>query len=320
MTFRTRKNKTRVLIAFGKGIASALGLELAMLFCHAGIEVRTAFIDNGNEWLAESPIKQLTGHAVLSSQHQPAWFFGEQKFATTIIIGPSGLSQQHLCSGASNDQIIEFILKSSQTIQILQNRQLIPEADCYNPLTLYFSEIPSQPAQIPATFNKVFADFATRQANRNTLQKMAFTLTYSLPDELKSTFNDLPAWVYRLQQALLQAGLSRSTEADETANLVIEAYDGPLFVNKQICNHPQGSLNTNKDSFIVSFFGPQSNEAELKATDNHIFVKRLKNGLQLVDIHGTRLLPDVSGHCAFTRLAAYLTTNLQRLPQPGHTA
>ncbi len=74
MTSRTRKNKTRVLIAFGKSIASTLALELAMLFCHAGSEVRAAFIDNGNEWLAEAPLKQITGTRYYHQASSPHGF------------------------------------------------------------------------------------------------------------------------------------------------------------------------------------------------------------------------------------------------------
>lgn len=318
MTSRTRKNKTRVLIAFGKGIASTLALELAMLFCHAGTEVKAAFIDNAGEWLTEAPIKQISGHSVLTADKKPSWYFSEQRFSATMVISPSSLSQQQICNGASNDPIIEYIINSSPIIQVLQTKQLMPGTNTYNPLTLSFYEIPGQPAQLRPVFHKLFADCTARLAALKQLQQKTFQLHYSLPEQLKKTFADLPLWVHRLERAILQAGLRNSDPKATATDLFIQAYDGPAFeASGGLCHAGHASTPPASEGLCVSFIPDHVPETSIAASDQNIFIKRLSNGLKIFDGNGTRLLPDITGQCAFSRLATYLTTLLQKIPQPA---
>lgn len=318
MTSRTRKNKTRVLIAFGKGIASTFALELAMLFCHAGTEVKAVFIDSAGEWLTEAPVKQITGHSVLSANNKPSWFFSEQRFSATMVICPSSLTQQHICNGVSNDPIIEFIINSSPTIQILQTKPLMPSTSNYNPLTLSFYEIPGQPAQLRPVFHKVFAECTARLAAFKQLQQKTFQLHYSLPEQLQTTFADLPLWVHKLERAILQAGLQSSAPEATSADLFIQAYDGPKVDSAGcLCHEQNGATHPVNEGLCVTFVSEKFPDTAITASNQNILIKRLSNGLMIFDGNGTRLLPDITGQCAFARLAIYLTTLLQKIPQPA---
>lgn len=70
---KKKKNKQNILIAYNKGIASIQGIELAMLFCHAGFSVKTILFDNAEEYISRELLKEVTEHAPWSNSHKPSW-------------------------------------------------------------------------------------------------------------------------------------------------------------------------------------------------------------------------------------------------------
>ncbi len=85
---RKTTKKQNVLIAFNKGIASAQGIELAMLFSHAGFDVKSIFFEGAEEYVSATAIKDITEHSPWSATHKPGWLKADFKFETGIVINP----------------------------------------------------------------------------------------------------------------------------------------------------------------------------------------------------------------------------------------
>lgn len=318
-----KKSKARVLIVFGKGIASTLALELAMLFSHSGAEVRAAFIDNGGEWLAEAPLKQVCGHSVLTATHQPGWFFAELPFDATVVITPSSLTQQQLVTGITADPVVNFIIRHSQIIRILQTRQLMPAEADSAAQHLNFIELPAQPLHFSLFFQKVLASVIAQLSARARLGKKTFSLCHNVPDPLKAVVATKPAWVQRLTGALTASGLKQhehETAKDKAIEIAISAYDGPAVDASGKLHFVIPALTHQHNAgMTVTFVAAQIADEAIHGDYQHIYIKRLSNGLMLFDKHGPRLLPDLTGQCCYSRLAAYLATSLSRETQTIET-
>ncbi|MBQ2594527.1 MAG: hypothetical protein II567_14765 [Candidatus Riflebacteria bacterium] len=85
MKSKKKKNKQNILIAYNKGIASIQGIELAMLFCHAGFSVKTILFDNAEEYISRELLKEVTEHAPWSNSHKPSWVKAEIEYPVGII-------------------------------------------------------------------------------------------------------------------------------------------------------------------------------------------------------------------------------------------
>lgn len=312
MKSRTRKSKTRVLIAFGKGIASTLALELAMLFSHSGAEVRAALIDNGSEWVAEAPLKQICGHSVLTVSHQPGWFFAGLKFDAGLVIGPSTLAQQQLTSGLTADPVIDYIKTSCRHLNILQNRQQLPADLEQISSRISFNELPAQPMRCNQFFQKIFADITARLAAQALLKHSTSQIHYEVPPQLKTVAEPCPIWLHRFKTALESSGIM-PIDGNQNPDIFISAYDGPQIdcEGKLSTVSPEAKWHDNA-RLTVSFIAPETADSAINASRQHIQVKRLANGLVVYDQNGPRLLPDVSGQCCFERLAEFLAVNLGR--------
>lgn len=312
---KTRTNKSRVLIAFGKGIASTLALELAMLFSHSGAEVRAALIDSAHEWLAEAPLKQICGHSPLTAGHQPGWFFAGLEFDACLIVSPSTLVQQQLLSGQTADPIIEYLLGTGQTFHILQNRQQMPSDTTVVPANMLFSELPAQPGKLSGFFQKVFADTTARIVSQALLKRATASISFLVPEALQPLVVSRPEWLRRLQSGLEKYNI-RVEEPDNATDMFISAYDGPTVdtaENRLTASRPAEKVDCRLQ---VTFVAADVADSELTPAASHIFVRRRPNGLIIVDRHGQRFLPDVCGACCYDRLASYLAVNLSRKLKP----
>ena len=89
MKSKKKKNKQNILIAYNKSIASMQGIELAMLFCHAGFSVKTILLDGAEEQISSELLKEITGHAPWSKLHKPNWVKAEIKYPVGIVIEPT---------------------------------------------------------------------------------------------------------------------------------------------------------------------------------------------------------------------------------------
>ena len=79
------------------------GIELAMLFCHAGFSVKTVLVDNAEEHISSELLKEVTEHAPWSNSHKPNWIKADIKYPICIIIEPSEEFQRMVL--AENDGI-----------------------------------------------------------------------------------------------------------------------------------------------------------------------------------------------------------------------
>ena len=61
------------------------GIELAMLFCHAGFSVKTILLDGADEQISSELLKEITGHAPWSNLHKPNWVKAEIKYSVGVI-------------------------------------------------------------------------------------------------------------------------------------------------------------------------------------------------------------------------------------------
>ena len=87
MKSKKKKNKQNILIAYNKSIASMQGIELAMLFCHAGFSVNTILLDGAEEQISSELLKEITGHAPWSNLHKPNWVKADIQYAVGVIFG-----------------------------------------------------------------------------------------------------------------------------------------------------------------------------------------------------------------------------------------
>lgn len=314
MTSRTRKNKVRVLLALGKGIASSLATELAMLFCHAGCEVKIALIDNGHEWVSESAVKQISGSSPLTASHRPSWFFAQNPFNLAIVVSPASLTQQLLQTRLTSDPILELILQKSPVLWLLQEPARIPSDNEENDSRLFFRSLPAQ-QQLSPFFHKIFAECTAWMAARRKIGRKSLWLDYQIPEQLKNIASIKPAWLKRFGHALQASGMAQATDPAD-ADLVINAYDGPQFDtdNRLVFSKPvitkQAEAKT--AALHIAFVAPELELSSLAADKKRILAQRQNNSLRILDQHGVRVIPDVSGQCCFNRFCSQLVNHLER--------
>ena len=65
------------------------GIELAMLFCHAGFSVKTILFDGAEEQISSELLKEITGHAPWSKSHKPNWVKAEINYPVGIVFEPT---------------------------------------------------------------------------------------------------------------------------------------------------------------------------------------------------------------------------------------
>lgn len=315
MTSRTRKSKARVLLSLGKGIASSLAAELAMLFCHAGCEVKIALLDNGHEWVSESAIRQISGSAPLTATHRPGWFFSQQQFDLAIAVSPASLTQQLLQARLTSDPIIEFIMQKSPMLWLLQDPAQIPADHEDGDTQLFFRALPAQPQQLSPFYQKIFSECIAWLAARRKLNRKTFWLNYQVPEPLKVIANNRPAWLARFDRALQSCGLGMSDDGIE-ADMVISAYDGPQFDadNRLVFVEPTlpDRLHHRNGALFIVFVAPEIDLNTLTADKNLFLVQRRNNALHVADSHGIRAIPDLTGQCCYTRFCSQLITHLSR--------
>jgi len=286
-----------------------------MLFCHAGCEVKIALIDNGHEWVSESAVRQISGSAALTAGHRPGWFFAPATFDLAVALAPASLTQQLLQARLTSDPVLEFILQKSPTLWILQEPAQIPaEIDDCDP-RLIFRPLPAQLQQLSVFYQKIFAECTSWLANRRKNAKKSFWLDYQIPEQLKIIAATKPAWLARFDQALRACGLSQAESASD-ADLVINAYDGPLLDadNRLVFSEPElpASQILRASALNVVFVAPGLVLESLAAGRNRLLVQRQNNSLHVADQHGIRVIPDITGQCCYARFSSQLLNQLNR--------
>lgn len=298
-----------------------MATELAMLFCHAGCEVKIALIDNGHEWISDSAIRQISGSAALTASHRPGWFFAPVAFDLAIAVAPASLTQQLLQARLTADPVLEFILQKSPTLWILQEPAHVPaETDDCDP-RLIFRALPTQPQQLSTFYQKIFAECTAWLANHRKNGKKSFWLDYQIPEQLKAIANLRPSWLARFDHALQAYGISQA-ESSGDADLLIDAYDGPQLDadNRLVFSEPElPSRTESKTSALhIIFVAPELNLELLTAGKNRLLVQRQNNSLHVADQHGIRVIPDVTGQCCYARFSSQLVNQLN-CATPGRT-
>lgn len=308
MKSRTRKAKSRVLIAFAEGIASSFAIELAMLFCHAGSEVKTAFIANAAEWVCQKPLKDICGHAALTMENRPAWV-NNHRFDLTVVINPSASVQQQLCSEQSSDPVIEFILKKGGLLSILQTASLLPQKCDFNAERIFFQELPENPFQLHRAFFNAFSAATILLAGRNKPYRKTFFIQHAGKKASESSEIEAPEWISGIKKALLQSGFTMA-----------EPVNAELLITNSDCHEddisptPSGHKLTNQhhQSLLIDFVPPDCNHTFQDLPAGHLKVQRTEKGLLVYDLNGVRLIPDLKNHCAFSRLASMIDILLQK--------
>lgn len=310
MKSRTRKAKSRVLIAFGEGIASSFAIELAMFFCHAGYEVKSALIDRAGDWVCQAPLKQICSSPVLTSEHRPPWFYNHQTFDLTMIVNPSALAQHQILEGNSPDPVIEYIIQKGGLINFLQPRACFAAEGSYDPARFFFRELATQPLHIGRSFHNAFASATALLAGRKALSDKHFAISFSSSEQSNNDVAGWPDWICKLKDALLQSGLTISKH-DSTADLTISAYDSSHHKTpvKFVAQQPAES---GRNNLSVVFIDTNLEIATETASENHLLVQRMHNGLRVFNSNGVRFLPELTSHCAYSRLALMLVNLLQR--------
>jgi len=280
-----------------------------MFFCHAGYEVKAAFIDKAGEWVCQAPLKQICSSPVLTAENRPPWFYNHQMFDLTMIVAPSAISQQQLCAGHSSDPVIEHIISKGGLINILQLRSNFADEGSYDACRIFFRELAPMPLHLSRSFSDAFARATALLAGRKQLADRHFSINLATgqPDHAPVEW---PIWLCRLKDSLLQSGLTFSNEKAKPA----------LFIN--ICENTQQnkhcdinlitSGSTDRRTLSATFIDPDLEISQKTASDNILLIQRLPKGLRVCSPGGIRLLPELTNHCSFSRLAAMLVNLLQK--------
>lgn len=285
-----------------------------MLFSHAGCEVKSTFIDKGEEWISDSAIRHVCANTVLSESHRPNWFFSAQTFDMTVVVAPSSLTQQLLIAGVTNDPILEFILQTSYIIRVLQTKQLMSNENDDSNQKLSFKVLPEHINRLSDFYKQFFGECIAIMAARRKIGKKSFYMQYSVPESLKSIATSYPAWLLLFQQKLIDAGLKK-TESINDANLIIDAYDGPhidadgrlittapVFTDKSMLS---------KYALHIGFIAPSLKLEENNSCNKVLLVQRNERCLYFIDRHSiTRSIPDLTGQCCYSRFCSYIVNEL----------
>ena len=323
MKSKKKKNKVNILIAYNKSIASIQGIELAMLFCHAGFNVNSILLDDAEKHISSELLKEVTSHSPWSDSHKPNWVKSNINYPFCVVIEPSEEFQEKLLTesceiatpllayekktpsvelmldsspnsfrfvGASlvcdDDKFATYIKEHCEFIKILQREEIASHSHS-NDLNRQIIKIPSNPLNLRNLFEKILSETVNYIASK----ALDGEITYSLNGD----FSNID-YLQDLGKAFAEAGIKRNWIATPSA--------------RNDDNHNCSVVLTkgNKQIEIVL----EANEAEINPTENKIYVSKHKNGLLLIDNIETRLMPNFSCQSCFARLVTYLKTELSR--------
>lgn len=303
---KRNRPQIRVLIVFGKGIATTVSFELAMLFCHAGFDVYSVYLDESGSWLPPLPIKQLTGHSPMSESHSPGWSQREQNFSLAIVINADNSIGEQINSGVAKTDLMEYVLRcSSNFILAVKDGEepSINTLECKNRV-MYFL-LPTDMNLLSDAYNKLFAKSVFYLLNKSRFGNLKFCIRTSVNNDSTSSDNEsLP--LLELQNELIKKGLQYTDS--EQANLLLDAAEfGGSSDDKSIDRNENALALTAK--FLLSDI--EENEAEEFVSDNTVLVRKDSSlNFKVYDSNGIRLLPDLSNQSAVSRLSDYLIDKL----------
>ena len=147
------------------------GIELAMLFCHAGFSVKTILLDNSENHISSELIKELTEHSSWSNSYKPKWVKADIVYSLGIIIEPSEEFQgMVLTSGETSyegddGKFVTYIKDHCKRIKILQKEEQI-ERSFSNDVKKQIIAIPNNHLKLRKLFEKILAETAALVATR----------------------------------------------------------------------------------------------------------------------------------------------------------
>ncbi len=288
MKSRKKKSKVDVLIAFDKGIASALGTDLAMLFSHAGFSVKTILLDGAQDYISPVLLKEITGHSSWTEDHKPGWLKADIEYLTAVIIEPSKEFQDQLfpCvneqEGCINQNVYaKYILKHCKMLKILQKGDLTDnstKSDVYK----QFIAIPDNNLMLRSVFEEILSEAVSLAAAKSLDGQIAYYFSGNIANI---------EYVQELRKAFADTGI---TETEARAS------------------EEQAKLIVSKGNKTLEIIIEGMTEDNIPATANLIFISKHKNGLILKDSIETRLLPQLSCQSCYSRFVSYLKICLSK--------
>ncbi len=316
---KKKKNKQNILIAYNKSIASIQGVELAMLFCHAGFSVKTILLDGAEEHISSEILKEITGHTPWSNLHKPNWLKAEINYPVGIIIG---------ASDCFTNTFVEYIKEHCGFIKILVNKEsaLNQDSDDIKKQIIF---LPDNLLNLRSLFEKILSE------------TVALIAAKTLEDEICYRFEgDLSKidYVKELEKAFAEGGIEKNWIATPSHCSAMQPplptvfdFQPPQLLRDSSPNslHFGGESDCENEVSASAIWGAsiviisngkkeievvlEADEAEIKPTKNRIYIFKHKNGLILNDSIETRLLPDLTCQRCFSRLVNYLKVELTKL-------
>ncbi len=322
---RKTTKKQNVLIAFNKGIASAQGIELAMLFSHAGFDVKSIFFEGAEEYVSAAAIKDITEHSPWSSSHKPGWVKADFKIDTAIVIEPEGTpgtgdlglgvgrntafsnpnDEPQFCEKASlNKEFTACINNRCKNIKILTaeaNREsFATRAINYEIITL-----PDNLLKMHEVFEGILADVVKLTASK----ALNGGITYCFNGDISSI-----EYIKDLKTAFEEYGIEEKAELGDR-----ELRTGETAHSS---DYNELSKSRGDSKFLASeiVIGRESKTIRILLEDNGdkhpenglIYLNKHKNGLIITDSIEIRLLPDFSCKSCFSKFIEYLREEMDR--------
>ena len=305
---RKTTKKQNVLIAFNKGIASAQGIELAMLFSHAGFDVKSIFFEGAEEYVSAAAIKDITEHSPWSATHKPGWLKADFKFETGIVINPiPGVGDLGLEADGnstvitSSDEHSEFCDNTKRFFDCIFSRCLSVKLLTVKDNIEKFSSLPENCKVIALPDNllrlhEVFEQLLADVVKLTSSKALNGGITYSFNGDINNI-----EYIKDLETAFKEYGI----EATQTAG----AGDWGLGVGEASIGTTSSIVFSKGDKALEIAFEYDGDKQPDKGL---IYINKHKNGLVLTDSIETRLLPDFSCKSCYSKFVEYLREEMNR--------
>lgn len=298
---RKTTKKQNVLIAFNKGIASAQGIELAMLFSHAGFDVKSIFFEGAEEYVSAAAIKDITEHSPWSATHKPGWLKADFKFETGIVINPiPGVGDLGLEADGnstvitSSDEHSEFCDNTKRFFDCIFSRCLSVKLLTVKDNIEKFSSLPDNCEVIALPDNllklhEVFEQLLADVVKLTSSKALNGGITYSFNGDINNI-----EYIKDLETAFKEYGI----EATQTAG----AGEASAEPNARII------INQGNKAIKIAL----EYDGDKQPDKGLIYINKHKNGLVLTDSIETRLLPDFSCKSCYSKFVEYLREEMDR--------
>lgn len=290
-TKRKTTKRHNVLIALNKGIASARSIELAMLFSHAGFDVKTIFFDGTEEYVSAAAIKELTGHSPWTVSNKPGWTKADIRYVAGVYISsvPQPVSINN-ADGTTSDSLgnkvfTDYLLSQCDRLSFVVN----DEASKSFKITSVNQQIvvlPDNLLKMNIIFESILAATTKYAAAKALYSAMSYTLQGDLSpidylDEIKKAFAEYGIEEEPAQNSDCQNSRIQLKNSEKQLDIILEQ-------KPHDCSFPNALV---------------------------VYIEKHKNGLLLTDKTATRLLPDFTSKSCYSRFVEYLMTELTRNQQ-----